>query len=89
VSPKRGAKSQWVPIRHLNGDHSLSDAMRSIEEAGKPGLYRVIQTQRQIWAQVIDDKLRLRKWHAMTPESLRHTVEAFDRDDGNWPEKAT
>jgi len=83
--PKRGEKPQWVPILDLSGDHSLTDAMRAIEERGQPGFFRVIQTQRQIWAENIDGKLHLRKHHAMTPEALRRAAEAFERDGGRWP----
>jgi hypothetical protein len=36
--------------------------MEWIEAEGKPGFYRVIQTQRVIWAEEIDGKLRSRKW---------------------------
>jgi hypothetical protein len=83
--PKRGAEPQWVPVQHLNGDHSLSDAIRLLEDLGKPGFYRVVQTQRMIWIEQTDGKLLLRKWHALSPESLARSAEAFDRDHGKWP----
>jgi hypothetical protein len=40
-----------------------------------------------IWAEKLNGRLRLRKWHAMTPESLSRTASAFDRDSGKWPVK--
>jgi hypothetical protein len=83
--PKQGAKSTWVPVLHLNAEHSLSDALRTIEERDQAVFYRVIQTQRQVWAEKVDGKLRLRKWHASSPEELARTAEAFDRDGGRWP----
>jgi hypothetical protein len=86
--PKRGAKSQWVPILDLNADQSLSDALSAIESRGKAGFFRVIQTQRQVWAETIDGKLRLRKWHAMTPEELSRTAAAFERGGGRWPKSS-
>jgi hypothetical protein len=86
-SPKRGAKPQWVAVAHLNGDQSLSAALREIEERGEPGFYRVVQTLRQVWAETVGGNLRMRKWHAMTPDHLARTAEAFDRDGGRWPEK--
>jgi hypothetical protein len=86
---KRSGEPAWVAVAHVNADQSLNDALRGIEERGKAGFFRVIQTQRQVWAEKIDGKLRLRKWHASTPESLARTAEAFLRDNGRWPARAT
>ncbi len=85
--PEPGLKSTWVPILHLNADRSLSDALQAIEGLDQGGFYRVIQTQRQVWAEKVDGKLRLRKWHADSPDALARTAEAFERDDGRWPAK--
>jgi hypothetical protein len=87
--PKRGAQPAWVAIRHLDADHSLSDALRTIEEHDQAGFFRVIQTQRQVWAEKVNGKLRLRKWHANSPEALTRTAEAFERDEGRWPTEAS
>jgi hypothetical protein len=84
---KRGGKAQWVPLLHLDGRQSLTKAIEAIEIQGKPGFFRVVQTQRQIWAEVIDGKLKLRKHHAMSPEGLMRTAAAFERDKGRWPKK--
>ena len=83
--PKRGAKSEWVPVQHLDAHHTLSDALRAIEDRDRAGFYRVIQMQRQVWAEKEDGKLRLRKWHASSPEELARAAEAFERDQGRWP----
>jgi hypothetical protein len=85
--PKRGAKSAWMPVLHLNANHSLSDALRAIEERDQAGFYRVIQTQRFVWAEKVDGKLHLGKRHAGSPEELARTAEAFERDGGKWPKK--
>ena len=56
-APKAGAKSQWVPVLHLDAGQSLTKAIAALENRGKPGLFRVIQTQRQIWAEMEGGKL--------------------------------
>jgi hypothetical protein len=84
--PDPGSEPQWLLVRHLNSSHSLSDAIEQLEELGQPGFYRVVQTQRMIWAEKRDGKLHLRKWHAGSPEELSRSTAAFDRDGGRWPE---
>ena len=76
---------QWETVCHLNGDQSVTDVLRELERRDKPGFFRVVQTQRMIWAEKIDGKMRLRKWHANKPETLLRSAEAFDRDRGRWP----
>ena len=76
---------RWVAVCDLNGDQSVTTALRELERRGKPGLFRVVQTQRMVWAEKKDGELKLRKWHAGTPETLSRTAEAFDRDHGIWP----
>jgi hypothetical protein len=56
-----------------------------LERRGKPGYFRIVQTQRMIWAEKIGGKLKLRKWHAGNPEALSRGAAAFDRDGGKWP----
>jgi hypothetical protein len=88
-APKAGAKPHWVPVLHLDAGQSLTKAIGALENRGKPGLFRVIQTQRQIWAEVKGGSLRLRRWHASSQEDLERLTESFDRDGGRWPgEKA-
>jgi hypothetical protein len=83
--PRRGAKPAWVAVLHLDADQSLSGALNAIAKRGRAGFYRVIQTQRQVWAEKVDGKLRLRKWHAGSPQALGRTALAFERDEGVWP----
>jgi hypothetical protein len=83
--PVPRAAPRWVPIRHFNHDITLSGAIQHLENLGRPGFYRVTQTQRMIWAEKTEGRLRLRKWHAGSPEALARSVEAFDRDGGRWP----
>jgi hypothetical protein len=82
---KRGGAFEWVAVAHLNADQSLSDALREIERRDRAGFFRIIQTQRQVWAEKMDGKLRLRKWHAGSPDALARGAEAFVRDKGRWP----
>jgi hypothetical protein len=77
---------RWVAICHVDGNQSLTDAIKKLERRGEPGFFRVVQMQRMIWAEKEDGKLRLRKWHATSPDTLSRTAEAFDRDGGKWPE---
>lgn len=83
--PAPGADWQWLPVEHLNGNQSLSDAYKRLEYLNEPGFYRVVQTQRTIWAQRTDGRLHLRKWHAGSPEDVARTAEAFVRDGGRRP----
>jgi hypothetical protein len=76
---------KWVAVCHLNAGQSAADALRELERRDKPGYFRVVQTQRMIWAEKIDGKLKLRKWHAGSPETLSRGAKAFDRDKGKWP----
>jgi hypothetical protein len=78
-------KPAWVPILHLNADQSVTAALAALQRRNRPGLYRIIQTQRQIWAEATNGKLRLRQWHANSPAALTRTTKAFTRDKGHWP----
>jgi hypothetical protein len=80
--PSRGAKPAWVAVLHLDASQSLSDALQAIEARGQAGFFRVIQTQREVWAEKVNRKLVLRKWHAATPEELQGAADAFVRDRG-------
>ena len=78
-------KSQWVAIQHLDAHHTLTDALQAIEERDRAGFYRVIQTQRWVWAEKIDGKVRCRRKHAGSAAELTRTAETFERDGGRWP----
>jgi hypothetical protein len=76
---------KWVKVCDLNADESVTNALVELERRGKPGYFRIVQTQRMIWAEKINGKLKLRKWHAGSPETLSRGAAAFDRDGGKWP----
>ena len=85
---KRGGKPQWTAVAHIDACESLSSAIQIIQQRNRPGFFRIIQTQRQVWAEVIDGKLKLRKWHAGSPKSLARTAKAFVNDKGRWQTKS-
>jgi hypothetical protein len=79
----------WVPILHLDSYQSLTKAMAALQKRGKPGLFRVSQMQRCVWAEVENGKLRLHGSHASSPENLAQVVKIFEREGGRRPvEKA-
>jgi hypothetical protein len=84
-----GAANHWIPILHLDSYQSLTKAMAALERRGKPGLFRVVQMQRCVWAEMEGGKLKLHGSHASSPESLTQIVEIFEREGGRRPvEKA-
>jgi hypothetical protein len=80
-----GGGSHWIPILHLNAHQSLTKAMAALEKQGKPGLYRAVQMQRCIWAEMEKGKLRLHGSHASSPENLAEIVEIYEREGGRRP----
>ena len=63
--------------------------MEALEKRGQPGLYRVVQTQRCIWAEMEKGKVRLHGSHAGSPESLAKITELYEKENGRRPvEKA-
>jgi|SRR5439155_380260 len=89
IVPKEGARSQWIPILHLDSYQSLSKAVEALESRGKPGLFRVVQMQRCIWAEIEGGKLRLHGSHASSPQNLAQIVDLFEKEGGRRPvEKA-
>jgi hypothetical protein len=82
---KPGAATEWTPIHHFDARTTLTKVMQWIEAEGKPGFYRVIQMQRAVWAEKIGGRLRLRKWHAGSLESLERGADAYERDAGKYP----
>src|ERR1700685_3291357 len=64
TAPQDGARSQWIPILHLDSYQSLTKAMVTLEKRGEPGLYRIVQMQRCIWAEMEGGKLRLHGSHS-------------------------
>src|SRR5437588_12902587 len=87
--PQDSATRQWIPILHLDSYQSLRKAMAALEKRGEPGLYRVVQMQRCVWAEMEKGKLRLHGSHASSAENLAQLVEIFEREGGRRPvEKA-
>jgi hypothetical protein len=85
----RDARPRWKPILHLDSHQSLSKAIAALEKLGKPGLFRVMQTQRCIWAEMEHGKLRLHGSHVSAPESLAELAKLFEHEKGRRPvEKA-
>ena len=79
----------WIPILHLDSYQSLTKVLAALEKRGEPGLFRVMQMQRCVWAEMEGGKLRLHGSHASSPENLAQIVEIFEREGGRRPvEKA-
>jgi|ERR1043166_2657368 hypothetical protein len=86
---QEGGRANWIPILHLDSYQSLTKTMAALEKRGKPGLFRVVQMQRCVWAEVTGGKLRLHGSHASSPKNLAEMVEIFERAGGRRPiEKA-
>lgn len=83
--PAGGKTPQWIPILHLDSCQSLTKAMAALEKRGEPGLFRVLQMQRCVWAGMESGKLRLHGSHAASPENLADMVELFEREKGRRP----
>ncbi len=87
--PQDGGRAQWIPILHLDSHQSLTKAIVALERHGEPGLFRILQMQRCVWAEIENGKLRLHGSHASSPENLAHIVEIFEHEGGRRPlEKA-
>ena len=77
-TPKR--KGLWKAICHLEVGHNLTDAINEIDRRGKPGFFRVIQTQRMIRAEKENGKLHLKALHAGRPQTLARSAKAYEKD---------
>jgi hypothetical protein len=85
----KDSKPHWKPVLHLDSYQSLSKAIDALEKSGKPGLFRVTQTQRCVWAQMENGKLRLHGSHVSSPEDLVKMTKIFEQEKGRRPvEKA-
>jgi len=75
---------------HLNNrPGSILCSLSRFEQRGNPGLFRVLQMQRCVRAEMEKGKLRLHGSHASSPENLAQIVEIFEREGGRRPvEKA-
>src|SRR5690242_15769949 len=83
-SAKRAA-SEWTPVLNLPFGASLTAAETALKNLGKPGLFRIVQMQRVVWAEHDGSNLRLRKSHASSPDGLDSIREMFERTDGKYP----
>ena len=83
--PRGSATPSWIPILNLDSYQSLTKAMAALEKRGKPGLFRALQMQRCVWAEVEAGKLRLHGSHASSSENLAKIVEIFEREGGRRP----
>jgi hypothetical protein len=83
--PKPGAPAGWVAILTLPFGETLTAAEHAVGQLDKAGFYRIVQTQRVIWAERDEGKLRLRKSHANSPEDLASLRQMFDRCGGRYP----
>ena len=82
-------RPHWIPIFHLDSYESLTKATAVLEKRGQPGLFRVVQMQRCVWAEMEAGRLRLHGSHASSPENLAQIAEIFERERGRRPlEKA-
>ena len=83
--PKRNGTLEWVPVLTLPFGGTLTAAEKALAQLGKPGFYRVVQTQRVIWAERDGKNFRLRKSHAGSPASLDRIRQMFERCGGRYP----
>lgn len=82
---RRRTGSRWVPILHLDSHQSLTKTAKALKRRGRPGLFRVVQMQRCLWAEMEHGKLRLHGSHASTPADLAQIVKIFEREGGRRP----
>ena len=84
-----GAAPAWIPILHLDSYQSLTKATEALAKRGQAGLFRIVQMQRCVWAEMEDGALKLHGSHASSPENLAEIVEIYEQEGGRRPvEKA-
>lgn len=82
---KEDSPPEWVALFHLPLGESLTAAENALSRLAKPGFYRVVQTQRVIWAENDQGTFRMRKSHAGSPQSLDAMRDMFERCAGRYP----
>lgn len=82
---KQGAEPQWIAVLHTPSGQSLTAAEQALAKLGRPGFYRLVHTQRVIWAEKQNGKLHLRKSHAGSPKSMESMRQMFERCGGRYP----
>jgi hypothetical protein len=83
--PKKNAPPAWTPIMDLPFGVTLTDAEAAISKLNEPGLYRVVQMQRVVWAEALGGGVKLRKSHAGSLASLDEIRQMFERTRGVYP----
>jgi hypothetical protein len=78
-------RPRWIAVAALPFGLSLTQAEDALAQLARPGLYRLVQTQRIIWCERTGDEMRLRKSHAGSPKSLQRMQAMFDRTGGRYP----
>jgi hypothetical protein len=79
----------WIPVLQLDAHQSLTKATQALEKRGQAGLFRIVQMQRCVWAEMEDGQLRLHGSHASSPENLAEIVGIYEQEGGRRPvEKA-
>src|SRR4051812_48068152 len=82
---RNGSPAAWVAVLQLPFGKSQTAAEAALEKLGRAGFYRLVQTQRVIWAEQEGGKLRLRKSHAASPAGLEQMRAMFERAGGKFP----
>jgi hypothetical protein len=83
----RDGKPKWGVVMDLPFGITQTAAEKVLEQSGKPGFFRLVQTQRVIWAEKQPAGLKLRKSHASSPQSLEGMRKMFERCKGKFPEE--
>jgi hypothetical protein len=78
-------RPDWVAVAVLPFGLTQTAAEQALERMGAPGLYRLVHTQRIIWAERDGAGMRLRKSHASSPQNLANLQDMFDRAGGRYP----
>jgi hypothetical protein len=84
-----GSRGQWKLIFSLHSYQTLTKALGRLEKRGQPGLYRITQMQRCIWAEVENGKVCFHGSHVSSLESLKSLTRLYQTEGGRRPvEKA-
>lgn len=83
--PAQDGPEAWIAVLQLPFGATLTAAEEALEKLGEPGFYRVVQMQRVIWAETEAGRLKLRKSHASSADSLKKMQEMFERCGGRYP----
>jgi hypothetical protein len=82
---RAGSALEWIPVLHIDAKHSLTKAIAALEKRDEPGLYRVVQTQRCIWAEMEKGKVRWHRSRVSSLESLAKLTVLYEKEGGRRP----